>query len=197
MGITMNSYITTAFLAADSTKRMIGIPVSIRKDNNQSMTNLTSGIQLCYKYNHSKSFASNAQAVHKKIYSCLNSPMQGFILPFVASLSPSLLDAVVLNSNDSYHDKLVSSLTKIMGYTGKKTRDLGITNLTCLDIPSQYGPYTINKCIFVPPAVSYSRKNLGVATINNRLTISYLIMDEAQLLAETMFFNKGLQNLMK
>ena len=42
-----------------------------------------------------------------------------------------------------------------MSYCGKNKRELGVTNLTLLDIPAYYGNYEIKNIIFVPPAVSY------------------------------------------
>ena len=60
-----------------------------------------------------------------------------------------------------------------MGYFGKNKKDLGISNLTVIDIPASYGNYKIDNIIFVPPAVSYSQNIIGVSTINGRLTFSY------------------------
>lgn len=60
-----------------------------------------------------------------------------------------------------------------MSYCGKNKRELGVTNLTLLDIPTYYGNYEIKNIIFVPPAVSYCQNVIGVSTINGRITIAY------------------------
>lgn len=60
-----------------------------------------------------------------------------------------------------------------MGYSGKKVKDMGIWNLTVLDIPTAYNDFEIDNIIFIPPAISYSHKIIGVSTINGKLSISY------------------------
>lgn len=59
-----------------------------------------------------------------------------------------------------------------MGYMGK-TKNLGITNLTELDIPILYGNYEIKNIIFVPPAVSYSHNIIGILIVNGKMTFSF------------------------
>lgn len=56
---------------------------------------------------------------------------------------------------------------EFMGYIGK-TRDLGITNLTVIDIPVLYGSYIIKNIIFVLPTVSYAHNITGILTINGK-----------------------------
>lgn len=60
-----------------------------------------------------------------------------------------------------------------MGYSGKKVKDMGISNLTVLDIPTSYNNFEIDNIIFIPPAISYSHNIIGVSTINGKLSISY------------------------
>ncbi|MDE6875104.1 MAG: hypothetical protein K2P87_11670 [Lachnospiraceae bacterium] len=83
-----------------------------------------------------------------------------------------MIDAVLLNTHNCYSDRLAKQTAKIMGYIGK-TRDLGITNLTVIDIPVLYGSYKIENIVFVPPAVSYSHNVIGVSTVNGRMTFSF------------------------
>ena len=84
-----------------------------------------------------------------------------------------LIDAVLLNTYNSCCERLAEKTGKVMGYSGKNTKDLGISNLTVIDIPTSYGNYKISNIIFVPPAVSYSHNIIGVSTVNGRMTISY------------------------
>lgn len=153
-------------------RRAIGIPVSICEKNNEFMSNLTSGVLLRYKYNVKKSFDENAQQIHKAITKELNGDRE-FALRFIAQLPMTLIDAVLLNTHNLCTDRLAKMTAKVMGYSGKKVKDMGISNLTVLDIPTSYYDYEIENIIFVPPAVSYSHNIIGVSTVNGKMTISY------------------------
>lgn len=172
IGCSVNSYIVTLFLQKYPNLCKVGIPISIRQDKNEAMSNLTSGISIHYKYDAEKTFAENAVQVHKRITRKLKR-YKVFVLQFLAQLPMTLIDAVLLNTYNSCSERLAEKATKVLGYSGKNTKDLGISNLAVIDIPTSYGSYEINNIIFVPPAVSYSRNIFGVSTINGRMTISY------------------------
>lgn len=110
--------------------------------------------------------------VHKKITRELKRN-RVFVLQFLARMPVTLLDAVLLNTYNSCSEHLAKKTAKVMGYSGKYKKDLGISNLTVIDIPVSYGNYKIKNIVFVPPAVSYSHNIIGVSTINGRMTISY------------------------
>lgn len=80
---------------------------------------------------------------------------------------------MLLSKYDFCNDCLAEKTAKVMTYFGKKKRDIGVTNLTVIDIPVVYGNYEIGNIIFIPPAVSYSHNIIGVSTFNGRMTISY------------------------
>lgn len=172
IGCSVNSYMVTLILKKYSKPCKAGIPVSIRQDKNEAMSNLTSGIYIRYKYDIKKSFAQNAMQVHKRITRKLKQN-KIFVLQFLARMPVTLIDAALLNAHHSYCDRLAEKTVKVMGYSGKGKKDLGISNLTVIDIPVSYGDYEIKNIIFVPPAVSYSNNIIGVSTINGRMTISY------------------------
>ncbi len=172
IGCSVNSYIVTMFLQKHPNLSRVGIPVSIRPFKNEAMSNLTSGISIKHKYAVEKTFAQNAVRVHKKITRKLKR-YKVFVLQFLAKLPMTLIDAVLLNTYDSCGERLAKKTAKVLGYFGKYTKDLGISNLTVIDIPVSYGNYEIINIIFVPPAVSYSHNIIGVSTINGRMTISY------------------------
>ena len=81
-----------------------------------------------------------------------------------------------------------------MRYTGEKTRDLGITNLTVLDIPASYGAYKIEKIIFIPPNISYSHNIIGVSTFNEEMTLTFHGTEEDRD-SQKQLFDKGVKNL--
>ncbi len=171
IGCSVNSYIVTWFLQKYEKRCEVGIPVSIRKSGNEAMSNLTSGVSIKYKFNTKKTFAENALIVHRKIKKKLMK-YRLFVLKFITELPATLIDAVLLNTHDCYFDRLAQKTAKIMEYR-EKTRDIGVTNLTKIDIPAVYGSYKINNVIFVPPAVSYSRNIIGVSTFDGRMTFSF------------------------
>ena len=172
IGCSVNSYLVTMFLQKYPKRCEVGIPVSIRQSKNEAMSNLTSGIRINYKYDVGKTFAENATQVHKKIARALKRN-KVFVLQFLAELPMTLIDAVLLNTYNSYCNRLAEKTARVMSYCGKNKRELGVTNLTVLDIPTNYGNYEIKNMIFVPPAVSYCQNVIGVSTINGRMTIAY------------------------
>lgn len=171
IGCSVNSCLVTMFLQKYQKKCEVGIPVSIRESKNEAMSNLTSGISINYQYNTKKAFAENAMQVDAEIKRKLQKK-SGFVLQFLAELPMTLIDAVLLYTHDCYSDRLAKQTARIMGYIGK-TRDLGITNLTVIDIPVLYGSYKIKNIIFVPPAVSYAHNVIGISTINGKMTFSF------------------------
>lgn len=92
-------------------------------------------------------------------------------LEFLALLPPTLIDAVLLQTHSCYCDPLSAQAARLMGYADK-TRDLGLSNLGRITIPTQYNDYRIENIIFVPPAISYARNVTGASTVNGRLTIT-------------------------
>ena len=107
------------------------------------MSNLTSGVSIKYKFNTKKTFAENALIVHRKIKKKLMK-YRLFVLKFITELPATLIDAVLLNTHDCYFDRLAQKTAKIMEYR-EKTRDIGVTNLTKIDIPAVYGSYKIKQ----------------------------------------------------
>lgn len=172
IGCSVNSYIVTLFLQKYPNLCKVGIPVSIRQDKNEAMSNLVSGTYIIYKYDIKKTFAQNAMQVHKRIARKLEKK-KVFVLQFLAKLPMTLIDAVLLNTYNSCYERLAKKTAKVMGYSGKFKKDLGISNLSVIDIPTSYGNYKIKNIIFVPPAVSYSHNITGVSTINGKMTISH------------------------
>lgn len=192
-GVSVNSYIVAAFLQADRNNSVVGIPVSVRESTNKSMTNLTSGIRIIHRYSEEYSFPENAKIIHKKVSEELKKH-RWFVLQFLSKLSPVLTDAVLLNSHHCYENSFIAKVGKIMGYTGNKTSDIGITNLTVLDIPTVYDDFKVENIVFVPPAVSYANNIIGVSTINGEMTLTYHGMDDDKD-SQKEFFSRGIMNL--
>lgn len=58
----------------------------------------------------------------------------------------TLIDAVLLNTYNSCCERLAEKTAKVLGYLGKYKKDLGISNLTVIDIPTSYGNYKYYFC---------------------------------------------------
>ena len=194
VGITVNSYIITAFLYANKNKRIVGIPVDIRLNQNRSMSNQTGGIRIDHIYSDKQSFSENAKQIHDKVQKKLKNPVKKyFILRFISLFIPTLIDSVLLHTYGLFQSKTTQKLAGILGYTTDKANHLGISNLARLDIPDEYGSYKITNIIFVPPAISYAKNSIGISTIGNEMAISYHLMDNHDVAKEQAFFDRAIR----
>lgn len=172
-GATLNSYLITDFLRKTTESKVVGIPVNIREEDN-GMSNQTSGISIKCQYQTDKSFEENLSIIHKEIYKMIrNVNMKYFILLFMGQLSPSLVDSILLQNHGCYQNKLSKKMAGIMGYIGKEGRDLGVTNLTRINIPNDYESFRIEDILFIPPKVSYTKNVVGVCTYGDNLTVCH------------------------
>ena len=163
--IGFTAYITTAFLRRAGKKLDIGFAVDAREEENRCMGNQATGISIKYKYNNDKSFRENALAVQELMDNKLEDPDdRNFILPFMASFEPSLVDAINLEHAGTFKSRTSNRLANILGYL-KKTKDLSITNLTRLDIPDVYGDLKVDYFSFIPPVISYGKNIIGFSTL--------------------------------
>lgn len=196
MGVTVNTYIITAFLKANTDNSTIGIAVDARTDDNRSMSNQATGISVENRYSENISFAENAKLIHQKINKKLKNPVKRyFILQFIALFTPTLIDSILLHTYDLYQSKISQKLAKVMGYKDGKTRDIGITNLTRLNIPDKYGSYKITDILFIPPVVSYAKHIIGVSTTEQGMMISYHYMSNQDEEEERKFFKRAVKNI--
>lgn len=226
MGVSLNSFLTTAFLRANPKNRCIGIAVDARTGNrggksdersargggasekprdngdrgaggcNRAMSNQATGISVDDSYSEKRSFAENAGIVHKKIQQKLNRPvMRYFILQFIPQFAPTLIDSILLYTYHLYENAVSGKLAKVMGYAGGKTRELGITNLTRLDIPDVYGKYELKEALFIPPVVSYAKHIVGVVSMEDGMRISYHYMSDQSDAMEREFFKRAVEHI--
>lgn len=174
-GVSVNSFLVTTCLKerGKGRKNVLGIPVDVR-ENDSSMSNQVSGISIKYKYLENKTIEENAVNVHNKIYKNLGNPrMKYFVLRFIAAFEPSLIDSVLLCTHGCYQNPVSEKLAGVMGYMGDKTKDLGVTNLGKIGIPSVYGEYEIGRIMFFPPAVSYAKEIVGVVSTGGECVMTH------------------------
>ena len=193
IGVSVNSYIITAFLQADKNNSVVGISVSVRENGNKSMTNLTSGVRIIHSFKDNDTFSENARQVQQKVSKEIETH-RWLVLRFLSNFTPALIDGVLLQTHHCYENPIVEQLSKVMGYVGEKIRDLGITNLTVLDIPASYGAYKIEKIIFIPPNISYSHNIIGVSTFNEEMTLTFHGTEDDRD-RQKQLFDRGVKNL--
>lgn len=172
-GVSVNSFLVTSFLRVDPALHAVGMAVDARMDGNRTMSNQASGITVDYTYDGRLSFEANARNVHKRIYRKLNSPVSRyFILRFMPLFTPSLLDSLSMLTYGLYENPVSKKLADVMGYTAAHSTSFGVTNLTRLDIAETYRDCRIENLYFIPPVVSYSRQTIGIATMENGMTMT-------------------------
>ena len=168
LDIGFTAYIITAFCRYLGKMCDIGIAMNARTDENRAMGNQATGISVKYTYKNSLSFKDKAVKIQKLMNDKLNDDnKRNFLLPFLASLEPTLTDSLNLEHAGSFRSKTSSALGEYLGY-GKKTKDISVTNLTRLDIPDTYGKYKISGFTFIPPVISNSKTVIGISTLNDK-----------------------------
>lgn len=170
--VTINSYLVAQLQREFPEKSVIGIPVSVR-DGDMSMSNQTSGISIRHSYRSTRSLSENAREIHEKIYSIIkNKRKKYFVLSFLATLAPTITDGVILHSQGYYKSDFTEKMLDTMKYRGKSKTQLGVTNLSRIDLKKAYSTFKIEDILFIPPKVSYSEMVVGVSTFSNRLSCS-------------------------
>ena len=172
-GIGFTSYTVAEMLRDIPREQDVGLAVDGRQDGNRTMSNQATGISVRYRYNKGRTLMQNAAVIDGRMKKKLRSiQYRYFILHFMSEFDPALVDAVNLEFAGYFHSKTSAKLAALLGY-GQKTKDLSITNLTRLDIPTAYGRFTLDDLIFVPPVISYGKNIVGMATVGDHLNTAY------------------------
>ena len=151
----------------------IGLAVDGRQDGNRTMSNQATGIAVRYRYDKRKTLVENAAVIDRAMKKKLSDENYKYlVLRFMSAFEPTLVDAVNLEFAGYFHSKSTEKLAKILGY-GQNTKDLSITNLTRVDILTDYGKYKLTDLIFVPPVVSYGKNIIGMVTVGDHLNTTY------------------------
>jgi len=153
----------------------IGLAVSIRNEGDRSTGNMVTGVTIQHRYESSSGFSGNAEEIDRKLRAAIADPKQKyFVLHFLSSFTPSLLDAAILEHYGAFHSSLSGKLADVLHYgqNSKPLNDVNITNLGNLDIPTEYGDFRIDDLIFIPPNVCYAEDVLGLVSVRGRLNIA-------------------------
>lgn len=177
--ITVNTIVTTALIRASGELSDVGMAVNVREDGFIGMGNYATGISVKYQYNEKKNFIENAETVQKMIYDKLNNASKKyFLLQFMRSIEPTLIDAIYFNACCDYNNKTAEIFSKMFGYKGNP-KGISITNLTKLPIETKYGSYEITDFVFVPPLVLNAKIIIGIATIGRKMVLSLHLNNDA------------------
>jgi len=190
-GITINSIILTALIMSAGEPSDVGMAASIRKPGYEGMGNFATGISIQYAYRNSKTFAENAKAVQRLVQKKLENPKKKyFLLQFMGSLTPTLIDAAFFSAYDGYENRTARQFQKLFGYDGNP-KGISVTNLTRLPIRQEYGCFRIDDFIFVPPLVTNAKRIIGVATLGDSMVLSLHVEDDAHTERQAQFFAKA------
>ncbi|MFA9398155.1 MAG: hypothetical protein ACERKV_07810, partial [Clostridiaceae bacterium] len=193
--VRLTSYILTGFCESKAGKISTGVAVDGRIDHNRNMGNQATGITVNFKYNKKLSFSQNARSIQKKIDKKLNCTWKKyFVLNFMGSLSGTLIDSIYMYLSGICKNKIAEKLAKSLGYS-ENLRDLSITNLTKLDIPNKYGPYSIRDFLFIPPIISYGKRLIGIATLGDEMYITYNLIENFEIDFEINYFDSVMGRL--
>lgn len=171
--IGFTSYAIAEMIRDISREQNIGLAVDGRMDGNRTMSNQATGISVRYKYNKHRTLVWNAAVIDKLMKKkLLNNNYRYFVLRFMSEFDPTLVDAINLEFAGYFHSKTSAKLAKLLGY-GHNIYDISISNLTRLDISTDYGKYKLVDLIFVPPVVSYGKNIIGMVTVGDHLNVTY------------------------
>lgn len=191
----LNTVIVTALLQAAKEKSDIGHSVSIRKLGYEAMGNFATGISTKNKYDFKKGFLENAHMVQDALYKKLhNEKKKYFLLQFMGGITGSLQDAIYFAACDGYENKTAKQLAYMFGYLGNP-KGISVTNLTKLPIQTTYGDLRLLDFTFVPPLVLNSQRIIGIATIDETMTITMSIREDDKKQRNIVFFETAMKIL--
>ena len=162
---------------------------SVREKGNRTMANLISGVSSTQQFDANLTFEENAKLVHEKAKESIRK-YQYFVITFLSNFHPSIIDGILLHAHNQNNHLLLNEISRLMGYKGNFTRDIGITNLTVLDVPKQVGNMYVDNIVVVAPLISYTRKVICASTFDGKLTLSIHDMNQ-----QTDFLKRGIQLL--
>lgn len=198
--VSVNTVITTAFIKAayecgETNTQDVGHAVSIRKKGYTGMGNFATGISVKYLYDDSKSFFGNAKCIQKLIYEKINDDKKKyFLLQFMGNITGTLCDAIYFAAVAGYGNRTALNFSKMFGYDGNP-KGISITNLTKLPIEKSYGDYEITDFVFVPPLVLNAKRIIGIASLGNRMEISFCVEDDGNRESNVRFFANAMNIL--
>ena len=201
-GLTVNSALNTAFLAARNSirgpvkggKRKIMVPVNTRRRYSKPIGEYfgvyISGFELKSLYDPKKGFWENAKIYNDKAKENLHINKIFEFAAITDLVDQSMVDARqftffgnLVSSNFSRYEKIHTYCNDEKNIANKRAKKqipelpfLAITNLGLLDYPTKYGSLELDRFIFVTSGTPYIELVIPVVTVAGKLsfTINYL-----------------------
>jgi len=203
-GITVNSVLNTAFLAARSSirgpfkggKRNIMVPVNTRKRYKKPIGEhvgvYVSGFQVKLAYNPKNDFWENAKIFNDKAKENLHINKIFEFAAITDLVDQSMVDARqftffgnLVPSNFSRYDKIHTYCNDEKNIANKRAKKqipklpvLAITNLGLLDYPTKYGSLELDRFIFITSATPFIELVIPVVTVAGKLTFTINYLEE-------------------
>ena len=192
MDISVNSYLMTMILRSYNKNANIGFAIDIRNKNQKSMGNNASGANFKYKNDFNKSFEDNAKCVNdisKKLISSYKKRL--FMIQVMATIDGSLLDSACVEAYTNFSSKISRGLCHLIGYDGNP-RDLSTSNLKDVTINEEYGAYSMDHLLFIPPVIPCGKRLFGIVTFNDKLSFTMQYMNDNDV-NESLIFRKAIK----
>jgi len=203
-GVTVNSALNTAFLAARTSirgplkggKRKIMIPVSTRKRYKKPIGEdvgvYVSGFELKFSYNPKKDFWENAKIFNDNAKENLYINKIFEFAAITDLVDQSMVDArqftffgKLVPSNFSRYEKINGYCNDEKNIANKRAKKqipklpiMAITNLGLLDYPEKYGSLELERLIFVTSGTPYIEMVVPVVTVAGKLTFTINYLEE-------------------
>ena len=198
-GVTVNSALNTAFLAASNDVRgalnkKIMVPVNTRKHYKKPIGDhfgvYVSGFELKLSYNAKKDFWENAKIFNEKARENLYIEKIFKFAAITDIIDQTIVDArqfsffgPLVPSSSSRYEKIHAFSSNEKNVINKRAKKqipglpgLAITNLGRLDYPTQYGSLELDRFILITSGTPYIELVIPVVTVAGKLTftINYL-----------------------
>ncbi len=203
-GLTVNSALNTAFLAARNSirgpfkggKRNIMVPVNTRKRYSKPIGEnfgvYISGFELEFSYNPKKGFWENAKIYNDKAKENLYIKKIFQFAAITEIVDQSMVDARqftffgnLVPSNFSRYEKIHTYCNDEKNIANKRAKKqipklpvLAITNLGLLDYPTKYGSLELDRFIFVTSGTPYIELVIPAVTVAGKLTLTINYLEE-------------------
>lgn len=172
-GITVNSYMITEFMKKHPEYKNFSLPISL-KGENRSISNQVILLKLDYVYNTKKSFAENAQQVHRLIKKHVEDDNKKyFITSFIRQIDSTLMDACLMYSHTEYKNKAAEIIANLAGYYGNRKTDIAVTNLTNIPIQVDYERFHLVSVFGIAACMSAVKNVICIGSYEGRMTIVY------------------------
>lgn len=194
--ISVNSLISAVFLKEFQIQDL-GYAVSVRPLEYYGLGNYASGITINYAWKMHQSFWHNAKQIHQTIHNKLkDTKRKYFVLQFLDQLSPTLIDSTNFVAFSNYKNKTAELATKLFRYTEDTKHPIGITNLGKINLSNDEDQYQIDSIIFIPPILPLNTMVLGIASVNNKMTLT-IQFDETETEKYNTKFYQSIEKLKK